>query len=422
MTYSTIEWLKDFLPKQHTYITFLKKIYRNEFRKNGFKRITTTLLEKKDLVEKSKSIEKNILENPIFEIRQKPYLWIMRAYLNWNFQDDIQPLYFYFMEEYVNFKNWELNEDLLIWSEIIWEDDAILDAIQISINYQSLCKIWLKDKFKIKINSTWVEKEKIKFKEELINFYDNKRNILSPESQELIEKNPLIILKSENEDEKILNENAPNFTKKFLKKESKEHYKKFKEYLEILEVPYEEDNYVVNDDENQTKSIWNFKTNSWIIIAEWYRHNCLSKNLWTQKEIPATGFWLYTSKVIDLMIENNIKVLNKDEIDLFFVQLWDEAKKTVLPISIKARQAWIRTVTALWTTSMKEQMLMAQKSEAHYVVMVWIMEARNGIFQLRNQKDWTQTEIKKEDLIDFITEKIWEDKLTISDHEKDIEN
>jgi histidyl-tRNA synthetase len=46
------------------------------------------------------------------------------------------------------------------------------------------------------------------------------------------------------EDEIILANEAPKITK-FLKKDSLEHYKKVKEYLDILKVPYEEDHKLV---------------------------------------------------------------------------------------------------------------------------------------------------------------------------------
>ncbi|MDF1682954.1 MAG: hypothetical protein P1U46_04560 [Patescibacteria group bacterium] len=47
----------------------------------------------------------------------------------------------------------------------------------------------------------------------------------------------------------------------------------------------------------------------------------------------------------------------------------------------------MNTVVSLGTPSMKEQMLKAQRSRAKYIVMVGIMEARNGIFQVRNEED-----------------------------------
>ncbi|RKW24460.1 hypothetical protein D8B46_01375, partial [Candidatus Gracilibacteria bacterium] len=339
MNYLTTEWSEDLLPNYHKYLTFLKKVYRHEFRKNGFQRISTPLFEKKDFLSQSKAFGKFIIDNIDIDIRQKPYIGIMRAYLNGNLFENIKPLYFYFMETYLTNFNGKIKEKLLIGTEIIGEDDPILDAIQIYINYETLNKIGLKDKFKIKINSTGIEKEKLKFKEELINFYDNKRNILTEESKKLVDTNPILILRSENEDEKILNENAPKLAQKFLKKESKAHYQKFKEYLDLLKVPFIEDNYLVCEDENQTKSIWKFENEKGETIAFGNRHNKIAKNLGELKEIPATGFWLDTKKIINLMIENKIEIKNKDEIDLFFVQLGDEAKKIVLPISIEARKA-----------------------------------------------------------------------------------
>ncbi|RKW22894.1 hypothetical protein D8B46_04370, partial [Candidatus Gracilibacteria bacterium] len=75
------------------------------------------------------------------------------------------------------------------------------------------------------------------------------------------------------------------------------------------------------------------------------------------------------------------------------------------------RKAGIKTVISLGTVSMKEQMLKAQKSNAKFVVMVGIMEARNGIFQVRNQISGTQCEVKKENLINYIIENIGQENL-----------
>jgi histidyl-tRNA synthetase len=41
--------MQDLLPENHKYFTFLKKVFRHEFRTNGFRRISTPILEKKEL-------------------------------------------------------------------------------------------------------------------------------------------------------------------------------------------------------------------------------------------------------------------------------------------------------------------------------------------------------------------------------------
>lgn len=418
--YSPIEWTFDIFPEQHKYLTFLKKVFRYEFRKNWFRRITPPLLEKKELIEKSQLNTPFIIENGDFDLCQSPSLSILRAYLENDMKEQIQPVYYYYMSQYYKKTKENIRAMQVFGWEIIWENDPILDAISIYVVYTSLNKIWLKDKFFIRINSIWIEKEKVKYREELLSFYENKKHILSQESIDLLDIDPMLVLSSKNEDEIILNSSAPSLSAKFLKKDSKEHYSKFKSYLDILKVPYKEDHSLVWEHNFQTNSIWQFVSLDSRVIWNGSRYNSLSKNIWEPKEIPATWFYVDTSIIIDLLIENNIKIKNKDKIDLFFVQLWDEAKSVVLPLSLAAREAGINTVVSLWTPSMKEQMLKAGRSWARYVVMVWIMEARNGIFQVRNMDNWTQSEVKKENLIDFMTEKIGKENLDFYSPERDL--
>jgi len=378
----------DIFPDDHKYLTFLKKVFRHEFRKNGFRRIST-----------------DILEDGKF--RKNAELWIMNAYLNNNISEEIQPVYYYYMDHFL----WKDNKQIeRIGWEVIWENDAILDAISIYITYTVLNQIWLKDTFKIKVNSTGIEKEKVKYSEELQSFYENKKHMLSENSLSLLETNPMLLLASKDEDEEIIAKQAPSIIK-FLKKDSKAHYAKFKEYLDILEIPYEEDHTLVSENDYSTNSIWKFEWNSWEDIGWGARYNKLATKLWNPKDIPATWFYNNIFVIMQMLKDRNIKLKNKDEIDLFFVQLWDEAKAVVLPLSLAARKAWINTVVSLWTPSMKEQMLKANRSNAKFVVLVWLMEARNGIFQVKDIVAGTQEEVKKEELIDYIIWKIGSDKL-----------
>lgn len=43
---------RDFLPEDHKYFTFLKKVFRHEFRRNGYRRISHPSFEKLDLMRK----------------------------------------------------------------------------------------------------------------------------------------------------------------------------------------------------------------------------------------------------------------------------------------------------------------------------------------------------------------------------------
>jgi len=82
-------------------------------------------------------------------------------------------------------------------------------------------------------------------------------------------------------------------------------------------------------------------------------------------------------RIIEKLKKRAISIKNKDSIDLYFVQLGDEAKRVVFPLSLQARERGINTLTSLGTPSMKEQMLKAQRIGSKYVVLVAVMEARS---------------------------------------------
>jgi histidyl-tRNA synthetase len=65
-------------------------------------------------------------------------------------------------------------------------------------------------------------------------------------------------------------------------------------------------------------------------------------------------------------------------------------------------------------------MLKAQRIGAKFVVIVGVMEARSGKFQVRNMEAGTQAEVKKEELIEYIIEKIGKEKLDFYDPAKEL--
>ncbi len=411
--YTPVPWTKNTFPDDHRYLTFLKKVFRHELRKNGFRRLSLPILEESSIVEKVRELNANLqIDTTGVTLRRNSNIGVIKAYMDANIADEIQPVYYYYMDRYFDYcAERGYHEDYRIGWDILWEKDPILDAVMIYMNYIILNQIGLKDTFTIQLNSIGLKKEQDKYREKLQDFYENKKHILSPESQQLIDTKPEQIFTSVHEDDQILAGQAPSIHTCF-KKESKAHYANMIEYLDILWVPYTVDEHMFPVDDYHCHTIWQIvEQKQSRVIAEWSRYNTLSQNLDTPKEIPATGFYAHTEVIIDMLREENVRIRNKDKIDLYFVQLGDEAKKVVLPLSLEARKSWINTVVSLGTPSIKEQMLKANRSWAQYVVMVWVMEARNGMFQVRDQVAGTQEEIHKDKLIDHIIHKIGDEKL-----------
>lgn len=96
----------DLFPEDHVYHTFLKKVFRHEFRKNGFRRISTPLLEETALLRKIYPENNN--QYGLYHFHNKDdvdvallpsaTVGVMRAYLENEKQEELQPLYYYYIE------------------------------------------------------------------------------------------------------------------------------------------------------------------------------------------------------------------------------------------------------------------------------------------------------------------------------------
>lgn len=416
--------LKDIYPDDHIYLTFLKKVFRHQFRKSWFRRITPCHIEDLATFEKAYAWDQDLLSHLIKTdewtvFSSDPSVSIMRSYIEHDMTEAIQPLYFYYMEKVFS-KASEKRELFNIWVEIIGEKDPILDSQIIFIAYTILQKIGLWDDLRLRVNTYGNEKEIIKYTEQIHDFYENKKHMLSPDALEKFEADPFSVFHSDDEDEQILAKSMLPITK-FLKKDSKAHYASFKEYLDLLEVPYEEDHTLFLPENYYSHTMWTIEDAHWNILIKGWRHDKLSERLIGEKVThPACGFSLDAEALISLLKEKWISIRNKDKIDLYFAQLWDEAKKVILPLTLEARSAGINTMVSLGTPSIKEQMIKSQRIGAKFVVIVWIMEARSWVFQVRDIEAGTQEEVKKEELIEYIIGKIGKENLDFYAPERDL--
>jgi len=110
----------------------------------------------------------------------------------------------------------------------------------------------------------------------------------------------------------------------------------------------------------------------------------LSKKMGYKDEIPAVGFAMGMERLTQALVDKGIQLKDKDSIDLYFIQLGEDAKKLVFPLTLQAREAGINTLSSLGTPSLKAQMKKANRINARYVVMVGLMEAKSGKFQVRD--------------------------------------
>jgi len=159
----------------------------------------------------------------------------MRSFLE-NFNDEPKPVYLYYIEPHFRYdrpQKGRYRQFHQIGGEIIGERDPVLDAENMYIATEILDQCGLKGEYTLKINTIGNEKEREKYIEELVDFFSNKKHLLNETDLARLEHNPLRVLDSKNPDVKEVLPFAPKITD-VLKKDSKEYYDSFKEYLDLL--------------------------------------------------------------------------------------------------------------------------------------------------------------------------------------------
>ncbi|MDD2693737.1 MAG: histidine--tRNA ligase [Candidatus Gracilibacteria bacterium] len=421
-----VRGMQDIFGEYQRYFTFLKKVARHEFRTNGFTRITTPILEMKSLIVHSTGDSSDIVTKEMFdftdkggrEVVMKPESTpgVMRAYLE-HMLEEPQPVQLYYIEPHFRYdrpQKGRYRQFHQVGAEIIGEEDPILDAKAIYTMKNILDGLGLQGTYTIKINSLGITKEREKYLLELQSFFENKKHLLDEIDLARLEKNPLRLLDSKNPDVQELLKIAPKMTD-FLKKDSLEFYNKVKEYLQILGVDYVEDHTLVRGLDYYSHTVWEFVDGSGRTqdaFGGGGRYDGLSKSIGWKNEIPAVGFAFGAERLIEAMMENGVKLRNKDQIHLYIMQLGDEAKKLALPLNIEARRKGINSLISLGTPSIKVQLKKANRVGARFVIVIGIMEAKKGICQLKDMNKGTQVEMPLDAVLDAVIAEIGQEALS----------
>lgn len=415
-----VRGMQDIFGEYQRYFNFLKKVARHEFRKNGFTRISTPIVEMQELIVRSAGVGSDVVSKEMYafqdrkgrELVLKPEstAGVMRAYLE-NFLDEPQPVYLYYIEPHFRYdrpQKGRYRQFHQVGAEIIGEIDPVLDAKMIHIGCSILDNIGLAGRYKLKINSLGVTKEREKYIAELLSFFEARAHLLDETDLARLRANPLRILDSKNEDVKELLKVAPKMTD-FLKKESQDFYSKVKAYLDVLGIAYEEDHTLVRGLDYYSHTVWEWVDGSGRTQDAYGgggRYDDLSKNIGHKESVPAVGFAMGAERLIETLMDIGVKLRNKDIIHLYFIQLGEEATKTIFPLSIEARNRGINSMLSLGTPSLKVQMKKANRLGARYVAIVGIMEAKKGICQLKDMLNGTQEELKLSELLDRVVSNI----------------
>lgn len=411
--FQTLRGFQDLLPADHDLYTLIKKSVRHRGRQSGFRRITTPTMEETGVFERGLGESTDVVSKEMFTmesrsgklmtLKPEATAGIVRAYIEHGMQTLPQPVQLYSIEpqfrydrpqkgRYRQFHQYDF--------EVLGERDPSIDAQIIHMSWKILQDLGIEDRLDIQINTLGTPIVRKKYTEALKDFFYDKKQHLSADSQKRLETNPLRILDSKDEDDQILVSMAPKM-KDFMDEESTKFYEAVKSYLKELKVPFYENESLVRGLDyycDTVFEVWDRSLGSQNAVGGGGRYDGLGTVLGSPNPIPAFGCAFGVERVMGHMKDSGIETPNKDGVQVFVAQLGEEAKKKAIKIATELRDMGIHAVGGMGKSSMKAQLKMADKRNAPWAIILGEVEVREEIAILRNMKLGKQHKVEMKDL------------------------
>ena len=292
-----------------------------------------------------------------------------------------------------------------VGAEVFGASDAKIDAELISIT-DSLWKS-LKINAQLEINSLGSAASRASYRETLSGYFSDNKDRLDEDSLRRLKTNPLRILDSKNKDLEALIAEAPKMID-HLDRESNEHFKSLKNYLDHLEIPYQVNPKLVRglDYYNQTVFEWvSNELGSQGTICGGGRYDGLVEKM-GGNPTPAIGFAMGLERIA-LLIHDKSKQLISDRPHLYFLSMGESAHFESMKISrqIIEEMPNITITNDITIGTLKSQMKKANKSGADYALILGEEELAKNVLGLKPLKgQGVQQSIELEGIIQHLQE------------------
>ena len=417
--------MNDVLPKDHEYFTFIKKVVRHRCRQAGFKRISTPMFERTDVVKKALAEEADRIERSMYSLRDPDgtdltvrsgnTIGVARAYVEHEFDEMPQPIFLYYLESqarYTEVKSGYYRHFHQFGLEVIGESDPALDAQVIYVADQINKDLSIDDRFELQINSMGDYESREKYVQDLKDFFIGKERGIPSEFKELIHRDPLQLFLIEDEDVQIICEMAPKIDN-YWTEESKDYHNDLCEFLDELGISYVRNTKLFRKLPYYTETVfefWEKNRGRSRAVGGGGRYDNLIERL-GGKPTPAVNYSAGLERIVAQMKIKKAMVPSKDDIHVFVAQLGKEAKKKCLPLLTEMREEGVKAIGAIGKSSMKEQIAMAEKFKVPHMILMGLTEVREGVAIIREMKRGTQVSVKLEDVIPEMIKRVGTENL-----------
>jgi len=293
---------------------------------------------------------------------------IMRAILSNKLAHHLPQKYFYAgpMFRYERPQKGRYRQFHQIGVEFIGESASGSDVEVIALAHDVLEKLGVGQKVELQINSLGDQESRQAYRDVLVTYFSDLKDHLSEDSQRRLDKNPLRILDSKDEGDRVLVEKAPNL-KDYLNGASQDFFGEVLDGLAVLKIPYVLNPHLVRGLDYYCHTAFEFVTDSLgahSAVLAGGRYDSLAQMMGHKDPIPSIG-WASGIERLNLMCEQEAPVTRP----VSMILIGPQAETQGLVIAQWLRREGIKVVLS-HQGSLKSRMKYANRIHAHQAIIL----------------------------------------------------
>lgn len=277
--------------------------------------------------------------------------------------------------------------------ELLGVETPQADIEVIAMAYEFLENLGLDGAVTVEINSLGDEESRNNYREKLVEYLKGFYDELSEDSRARLQKNPLRILDSKDEDDKKIVEGAPKYEDSW-NEASKEFFAKVLRGLDLLGIKYKVNNRLVRGLDYYSHTVFELTTDklgAQGTVLAGGRYDNLVEQMGGGK-VCGIG-WACGVERLSMLLEKSEEKARP----IAVVPLGDDTFEEALKVAHRLRKAGF-AVEHSYSGNIKKRMIKANKVNAKAAVIIGSDELQRGVFTLKDLDSGEQREIKIADL------------------------
>jgi histidyl-tRNA synthetase len=285
--------------------------------------------------------------------------------------------------------------------EIFGEENFFCDVEAILLASSVLKDLGVLDKTTLEINSLGCAKTKENYEVALKEYFEKHRSKLSEDSKVRLEKNPLRILDSKEQEDIELLADAPQISD-FFSEEAKNRFDGVLKLLTKFGIKYRVNQRLVRGLDYYTSTVFEFVMpfeGAQNTVLAGGRYDDLVEKM-SGKKVPAIGF---AAGIERLMILAPKTLVKNRPIAVNYIS--ENEKTYAFEIVQKLRNSGF-TTDFVFDGNFKKQMKRASQNEARFVIIIGENEMKNGEVSVKDFDNSKEQKVKQELLIHYLEGKL----------------